>query len=109
MSFRTTSENLKINRKPLEMILDKFCEKNFFRKLSANSQWIYGIFLFLSYNKLFTGWVARAVPSNTKPLSFYARTSQACSVLQNFELIISRYGPRIRLINSKYCYFLYDI
>ena len=33
---------------------------------------------------------------------FYARTSQARSVLQNLGLSISRYGPCIRLINSKY-------
>ena len=48
---------------------------------------MFGIFSFLPSNKLFINRIPRA----------------AQSVLQNLGLSISRYGPRIRLINSNYC------
>ena len=87
-----------INRKPWENHFGLISWKIFFLELSTNCWWMLEYCRFcLKINYLLT-WIACAVPLISKP---YARTSQARSVLQNLGLSISRYGPHIRLINSK--------
>ena len=82
------------------IILDDFA-KNIFRKFLANSLWIFEIFLFLPYNRLFINWIVLAgTVKYFKALSFYARNSQAQSVLQDFGLSISHYCILIAIRNE---------
>ena len=71
VSFRSIFGKFENQQKTLgKWFWTSFVEQYFFRQLSANFRWMFGIFSFFLCNKLFINRIPRAVPWNTKPSFF---------------------------------------